>query len=87
MTHPDFTKTSTLNATQTAWLAHAGIEARPGDRGYGFYFIKGDAWIEPIKATATTIPVLTRGTDEDGDDVVIRSCFRLRDALAALVAR
>ena len=87
-THPDFSRTPTLTAEQAAWLRRAGIEAKPGDRGYGTFYFKGDAWIEPIPANATQVYLMVRDDHEDGDGARSLGTFpRLRDALRALAAR
>lgn len=83
-THPDFLRT--LSTEQLAWLAKNGIEAKKGER-FGFYFAKGERWIEPVAATDSRVYVMEIDRDEDGDGAkVVGSFDRLRDALRALAA-
>lgn len=81
-THADFArKGSALTARQIAWLAANGIETKPGER-FGFYFFKGDVWVEPVAATATDVTVMIVDTHEDGDGARCVGTYpRLRDAL------
>ncbi len=82
--HPDFLRT--LSTVQTAWLAANGIAATAGER-YGFYFSKGDCWIEPVPATASSVHVMIVDNHEDGDGArLVESYPRLRDALRILAA-
>lgn len=82
--HPDFLRT--LSDRQTAWLAANGIEATAGER-FGFYFSKGDCWIEPVRATAFEVDVMIVDNHEDGDGArLVESYPRLRTALRILAA-
>ena len=97
-THPDFLRT--LTAAQTDWCAGRGIEVVPNTdrrvrkgkvvdvpRGWGFFFSKGDLWIEPVAANASSVHVMELDNFEDGDGAAEVAVFdRLRDALAYLAA-
>lgn len=82
--HADFSRAA-LTSAQRAWLASARIEAKRGDRGYGFYFSRGERWIEPIAATDREVYLYEVDRHEDGDGAKVVATFpRLRDALRAL---
>ena len=83
--HPDFLRT--LSAEQRAWCAANGIEIAKGDRGFGFFFSKGEMWIEPIPANAHKIWLMEVDGSEDGDGAANVDTFdSLRDALRRLAA-
>jgi hypothetical protein len=85
-THLDFSR-APLTVAQLAWLAAQRIESKRGDRGYGFYFFRGERWIEPVAATDRDVVVMEIDRHEDGDGAkVVRTFPRLRDALRFLAA-
>lgn len=87
-THPDFLRAGAdLSTEQLRWLAANGIASKKGER-FGFYFAKGELWIEPVAATDSRVYVYAVDRDEDGDGArVVASFERLRDALRLLAGR
>lgn len=82
-THPDFTRT--LSTKQLAWCEANGICVANGSV-VGFFFGKGEYFIEPVKATDTAVYLCRRSSSEcsDGQETV-ETFPRLRDALKALL--